>query len=229
VQKLPFRENVQSLSAGVNYLECIMPRRVLILLTLFSVSFTCTICLSSYSRSVGREGNWSKGAQDSPNLESCKKLAEAQPENAVAQNDYGWALRLHGENQEAEKYLSNAKQLDPSLAYVHSNLSVVELDLKKPQEALGEAKRAVDIDSKQPIFHVVYGNALAATGDTKAAIKEYQAAIEQRPDYENAYYNLGRVYQINGQKTEALAALSKALELDSKDERALKLMDETAK
>jgi tetratricopeptide (TPR) repeat protein len=161
-------------------------------------------------------------------LKSAKTLAEAQPQNAVAQNDYGWALRLHGDLPKAEQYLTTAKQLDPSLAYVHSNLSVVELDLKKPKEALAEAKSAVELDAKQPIFHVVCGNAYVANGDAKSAIAEYQKAIEQRPDYENAYYNLGRALQMDGQKSEAQVAWSKALALDPKDERVLKVLDETA-
>jgi predicted Zn-dependent protease len=206
-----------------------MPRKSILLLIVFSASMACTLCASSYSRQVGREGNWKKSAQDSPDLEAAHKLAEAQPQNAVAQNDYGWALRLHGDPAKAEGFVRTAEQLDPTLAYVHSNLSVIELDLNKPKEALGEGKKAVELDGNQPIFHVVYGNALIVAGDAKGAIAQYQAAIQQRADYENAYYNLGRAFQKDGQKNEALAALSKALELDSKDDRVLKLMDDISK
>jgi predicted Zn-dependent protease len=206
-----------------------MPRKSIILVMFFCIALACTLCASSYSRQVGREGNWKKGAQDSPDLESARKLAEAQPQNAVAQNDYGWALRLHGDSAKAEGYIKTAEQLDPTLPYVHSNLSVIELDLNKPTEALGEGKKAVDLDSDQPIFRVVYGNALVATGNTKEAIVQYQAAIKQRADYENAYYNLGRALGKDGQKNEALGALSKALELDAKDDRVIKLMDEISK
>jgi len=206
-----------------------MPRKSFLLLVFFSASLATTLCASSYSRQVGRDGNWKKSAQDSPDVEGARKLAEAQPQNAVAQNDYGWALRLHGDPAKAEQYVRTAEQLDPTLAYVHSNLSVIELDLNKNAEALGEGKKAVELDSNQPIFHVVYGNALLASGDAKAAIVQYQTAIQQRADYENAFYNLGRAFQKDGQKNESLAALSKALELDSKDDRVLKLMDEISK
>jgi len=198
-------------------------------MVVFSTSLACTLCASSYSRQVGREGNWKNSAQDSPDLEAARKLAEAQPQNAVAQNDYGWALRLHGDPAKAESFVKTAEQLDPTLAYVHSNLSVIELDLNKAPEALGEGKKAVELDGNQPIFHVVYGNALLATGDAKGAIAQYQTAIQQRSDYENAYYNLGRAFSKNGQKNEALASLSKALELDSKDDRVLKFIDEISK
>jgi predicted Zn-dependent protease len=206
-----------------------MPRKPLLLMIVFSASLACTLCASSYSKQVGREGNWKNSAQDSPDLEAARKLAEAQPQNAVAQNDYGWALRLHGEPAKGESFVKTAEQLDPTLAYVHSNLSVIELDLNKAPEALGEGKKAVELDGEQPIFHVVYGNALLANNDAKGAIAQYQDAIRQRADYENAYYNLGRAFDKNGQKNEALASLSKALELDSKDDRVLKLVDEISK
>ncbi len=184
---------------------------------------------ASENSSAGRAGNWQKGAQGSPDIEACEQRANKESNNAEAQNDYGWALRQHGDCQNAEKYLRKATNLDDKLAYAHSNLSVVLLDQGKTEEALKEAKRAIDGDSQKPIYHVVYGNALLATGDAKAAIVQYDAATKLRPDYENAYYNLGRAFQKDGQIGEAKAALSEALKLDPKDERVLKLLDELLK
>ncbi|MFX6266192.1 hypothetical protein ABTF63_19115, partial [Acinetobacter baumannii] len=88
--------------------------------------------------------------------------------------------------------LRKSISLNNKLAYAHSNLSVVLLDEGQKEEALQEAKQAALIDSKQPIYHVVYGNAMLANSDQKAAIEEYKIAIGQRADYENAYYNLAR-------------------------------------
>jgi tetratricopeptide (TPR) repeat protein len=204
-----------------------MQRRQFVLAGVFAVSFCCTIYASSVgSEQIERSGKWTKETQNSPDLKAARKQAEAKPKDAVAQNDYGWALRMNGDSAQGLEYLKKAAELDPSLAYVHSNLSVAQLDLKKPQEALVEGKKAVDMDAKQPIFHVVYGNALLANENAKGAIAEYNSAIALRPDYQNAYFNLGRAYQKSGQLTEAKEALSKALELDPKDERVIKLMDE---
>lgn len=176
--------------------------------------------------SQGRAGNWQKSAQGAPDLKGCAKRAESQPKNAEAQNDYGWALRQNGDLVKAEEYLKKAEELDPSLPYVHSNLSVVLLDQGKKDESLVEAKKAVEADGKQPIFRVVYGNALMATENVKQAIDEYNSAVKLRPDYENGYYNLGRALKKDGQVTEAKAALSEALRLDSTDDRVVKLLDE---
>jgi predicted Zn-dependent protease len=179
--------------------------------------------------SSGRAGNWHKSVQGSPDLKLCAKRAQDEPQNAEAQNDYGWSLRQNGDLPNAEKYLRLAESLNPSLGYVHSNLSVVLLDQKKNEEALAEGKKAVDADGKQPIYRVVYGNALFASDSVKSAIEEYNSAIKLRPDYENGYYNLGRALKKDGQVTEAKAALSEALKLDPNDERVLELLDQLMK
>ncbi|MHA8093784.1 tetratricopeptide repeat protein [Aquirufa lenticrescens] len=53
------------------------------------------------------------------------------------------------------------------------------------------------------------------------AIKWYSEAIEKRPDFSDAYYNRGLVFQILEKNEEALADFSKATELDSKFAPAL--------
>ena len=175
---------------------------------------------------TGRAGNWRKSAQGAPDLEKSKERAKAEPNNAEAQNDYGWALRQNGDVEKAEVYLEKAKKLNPALAYVHSNLSVVLLDKGRSADSLNEAKEAVKADDKQPIYRVVYGNALLASGNAKEAIEQYRVATKLKPDYENAFYNLGRAFNQDGQRMEALAALSNALKLDKDDDRVIKLMDE---
>lgn len=175
---------------------------------------------------IGRAGNWRTNAQGSPSVEACRKRIDQHPDDAEAQNDLGWALRQHGDFKEAEEHLRQAIKLNSKLAYAHSNLSVVFLDGNRKDEALAEAKQAVELDSINPIYHVVLGNAYSAMGDQKSAINEYQTALTLRPDYENALYHLGRVLSADGQRTEAKTTLSQALALDPNDERVLKLLDE---
>lgn len=174
----------------------------------------------------GRAGNWRSNAQGAPSIKDCRKRVEANPNDADAQSDLGWALRQNGQLKDAETCLRKALSLNNKLAYAHSNLSVVLLDEGQKEEALTEAKQAALSDSKQPIYHVVYGNALLANNDPKTAIEEYKFAIGQRKDYENAYYNLARALRQDGQTLEAKVALSQALDLDPEDVRVLKMLDE---
>jgi tetratricopeptide (TPR) repeat protein len=70
---------------------------------------------------------------------------------------------------------------------------------------------------------------MAACGNNNEAVAEYKVAIAQKPDYENAYYNLGRVLDGMGDKTEAGKVLAQALRLDPDDERVLKILDKIVK
>ncbi len=177
----------------------------------------------------GRKENWHKQLQGSPSLADCKKLVKEKPDSANAHNDYGWALRQHGDLKDAEKELRKALELDDTIPWGHSNLSVVLLDKGETAEAVKEAKRAVGIDEKHPVFHVVLGNALSASGEHDEAIKQYNAAINLKPDYENALYNLGRVLNIKGDNAQASQVLSQALKLDPSDDRVLSLLDKLLK
>lgn len=65
------------------------------------------------------------------------------------------------------------------------------------------------------------GNAKWKEKEYHEAIKWYSEAIEKRPDFSDAYYNRGLVYQTLEKNDEALADFTKASELDSKFAPAL--------
>jgi len=175
--------------------------------------------------SDGRAGNWKKGTQGAPNLEAARKLVKEKPNSADAHNDLGWALRQNGKLKEAENELRKALELDDKIPYGHSNLSVVLLDTGRIDEAIKEGRRACAIDEKQAIFHVVLGNAHAAKKEYDKAANEYNYAIKLKPDYENAFYNLGRILYDQGKKAEAGSVLGEALKLDPDDGRVLEILD----
>ncbi len=65
------------------------------------------------------------------------------------------------------------------------------------------------------------GNAKWKEKEYHEAIKWYTEAIAKRPDFSDAYYNRGLVYQILEKNDEALADFSKATDLDAKFAPAL--------
>ena len=65
------------------------------------------------------------------------------------------------------------------------------------------------------------GNAKWKEKEYHEAIKWYTEAISKRPDFSDAYYNRGLVYQILEKNDEALADFSKATDLDAKFAPAL--------
>jgi Flp pilus assembly protein TadD len=173
----------------------------------------------------GRSGMWRSNVQGAPSIEACRKLVAEKPNDAIAHNDLGWALRQNGDAKNGEEELRAAIKLDEKLPQAHSNLSVCLLDQKKTQPALDEARKAVGFDQSNPVYHVVLGNALSACKDNTAACEEYKIAISQRGDYENAFYNLGRVLNDMGEKNEAGKVLATALKLDPNDQRVLQILD----
>lgn len=182
-------------------------------------------CQVAQAADDGRAGSWKSAAQGAPDLAACKRKAQSSPKDAVVQNDLGWALRQNGDLKEAESTLRLAIKLNDGLSQAHSNLSVVLQDQNKAQEAVEEARKAVSLNPDQPIYLVVLGNALAKTEQYDDAITAYNSAIKLRSDYENAYYNLGRVLHLKGKNIDAQNALSQALGLDPKDDRVIELLD----
>ncbi len=174
---------------------------------------------------AGRPASWRSAEQGAPPIEESRRQAEANPQDAVAQNDLGWALRQSGDLPGAERALRRAIKLNPNMPQARSNLAVVLADQKRPAEAVAEARQAVTLDPEQPVYHVVLGNALLGQGDAGAAIEEYRKAVAQKADYENARFHLGEALYRKGEVTAAKVELSYALKLDPNDARALELMD----
>ncbi len=42
---------------------------------------------------AGRSGSWRTNTQGAPSVEACRKKVAAKPDDAIAHNDLGWALR----------------------------------------------------------------------------------------------------------------------------------------
>ncbi len=185
--------------------------------------------LAGGSDSTGRSEFWHRAGQGSPSVDECRKQFKENPADASAANDLGWALRQHGDLSGAKEALIEALKLAPKMPQAHSNFSVVLLDGHDFASAVEQARRAVALDGGQPVFHVVLANALSGSGDRKAAIEEYRAALKIRPDYENAMYHLGTQLFEDGQLLEAKKQLSYALKLDPSDERVVAVLDQIMK
>jgi Flp pilus assembly protein TadD len=176
-------------------------------------------------QALQRDGFWTKGVQGSPDLETCREAVVQHPNDAVANNDYGWALRMNGQLQQAAKYLQKAISLNPTMTQPYSNLSVVMLELGDVGTAVTSAHKAVSLDPSQAVYRVVLGNALTKQHNLDEAIQQYREALRFKSNYENAHYHLGEALMLKGDNAAAQQELSTALGLDSKDERAIDLLD----
>ncbi len=91
---------------------------------------------------------------------------------------------------------------------------VSNLNLNKPEKALGDFNRAIDIDPSRADAYVGRANTLSTLGRYEEALPDYNRAIEIDPEVANAYANRGSAHSQTGQYEKAIADYEKALELD---------------
>jgi tetratricopeptide (TPR) repeat protein len=101
--------------------------------------------------------------------------------------------------------------------YDHAVLDgISNLNLNKPQKALGDFNRAIDMDSSRADGYVGRANTLSTLGRYGEALPDYNRAIEIDPQLANAYANRGSAHSHLGQYQKAIVDYEKALELDPK-------------
>lgn len=91
----------------------------------------------------------------------------------------------------AEEQFSKAIALDPGGTQARLKLSEMKLLQHRHQEAMTLANEALRIDPRQPRGYFLKGWVHAEAGDTALAISSYQTAVEQDPQFYEAYMSLG--------------------------------------
>lgn len=93
---------------------------------------------------------------------------------------------------------------------------VSNLNLNKPEKALENFNRAIEIDPGRADGFVGRANALNTLGRYEESLIDYNKAIEIDPMLANAYVNRGSAYSHLGETEKAIADYEKGLELDPK-------------
>ncbi len=100
---------------------------------------------------------------------------------------------------------------DPSDYMAHFNLGAAMQAMGKPEEAIEEYRRVLDLRPDDAIARNSLGAALQSMGRIDEAIPEYQRALKARPDYFDARYNLGSALLAGGKAEEAAAEFAEIL------------------
>jgi tetratricopeptide (TPR) repeat protein len=87
------------------------------------------------------------------------------------------------------------------------------------QEAINNARKAVDLDPEQGDAYAVLGITLAGQGRYSEARRECGKAVRLRPTNAEVRWYLGRILDQEGSYEEAIEALRKAIDLTPKDHR----------
>jgi tetratricopeptide (TPR) repeat protein len=88
--------------------------------------------------------------------------------------------------------------------WAHARLAGTALALADTAAALAELALAVDLEALDPVLRMFHGVLLHHAGRLTDAARELEKALELDPYYAAPHYHLGRVYQAQGKKVEAI-------------------------
>jgi tetratricopeptide (TPR) repeat protein len=90
------------------------------------------------------------------------------------------------------------------------------LNKGKPEKALEDFNRAIEIDPKIAAGYLGRANTFNIMGRYEESIMDYDKTLEINPKLANAYINRGSAYSHLGEYKKAIADYEKGLELDPK-------------
>ena len=147
----------------------------------------------------GKQGRWDEAVQQ------YQQALALYPDDALILFNLGIALTHQGDAKAALEYLERAVAQESQWAEAHYSMGTLLLQQERYHEAIKAFERALECRSTYPEAHFNRGNAHALRGleadgslgyyELDCAINAYKTAIQQRPGYAAALYNLGMVYQ----------------------------------
>ena len=148
-------------------------------------------------------------------IEHFNAALRIDPDDAVAGYNLGVALQHEGQPNAAIEHYNAALRIDPDYANAHNALAVTLALMGELDAAMEHYNTALRIDPEYATAHNNLGNALAAKGELDAAVEHYNAALRIDPEHAAAHFILGCVLAQKNAATDAVAALAKAIELES--------------
>ena len=155
--------------------------------------------------------------------ESIAQLAEAvrlRPNSANAHNELGVALSRFVEIKAAREEFEKALELDANLAEAHVNLSLILAQAGEFGPAGEHLDRAIELQRNRraaAYAHYLRAKVWGAQDQIQKSIAELQKAVQLRPDYAEAWSDLGGMRRLALDRVGAVQALERAVALKPDD------------
>ncbi len=155
--------------------------------------------------------------------EAIEQLAEAvrlNPSSANAHNEFGMVLSRFVEVKAARQEFERALELDPGLAEAHVNLSLVLAQAGELAAAGDHLDRAIELQGNHPkaaYAHYLRAKIWASQDQIDKAMVELERAVHLRPDYAEAWSDLGGMRRLALDNAGAIGALQRAVALKPDD------------
>jgi protein O-GlcNAc transferase len=119
--------------------------------------------------------------------------------------DQGKSLHQEGRLTDAWKIYEEVLRRSPGDADALHLSGVIANLTGQPQDALRRIGEALQIEPRNAVFHLNYGNALLALGKSAEAEAAFRKAIKVEPRFASAHYNLANLLLEAGKSDEAIA------------------------
>ncbi len=134
-----------------------------------------------------------------------------------------------GKSEEVAKAYKEALDRNPMQPDIRVLLGQELLKLREFDEALKQARLALDVNKNRPDAILLEARALAETGGAgpmreaaqRLAVERLEAAIAAEPRFREAYLTLADIQQARGQRPAAIAALKRDLKSNPRDGEAV--------
>jgi adenylate cyclase len=132
-----------------------------------------------------------------------------------------------GDNARAKSFIEKAIELDPNFGWAFYCLAFtlyhdiffawIDEPARSIADVVRAAEKAVLLDDKDPLPHVVLALAYSLTGEREKTIAAAELAVQLGPSLAFAYEVLGWILAMTGRPKEGIANLEKALRLSPRD------------
>lgn len=133
---------------------------------------------------------------------------------------------MYGLIQQSITMGRNATTISPMTVANWQNLasiyrSLIGFGQNAESFSLLATQQSVALDSANPQEYIALGGLYYQLGQYDNAIREFQTAVNLKPDYANAYYNLGHAFEQKGDLKSALAQYQNVASLVPNDPKSL--------
>ncbi len=135
------------------------------------------------------------------------QLAEAHAVRAMIQLSYRW------DRAASEEEIREAIRLNPSSAVAHQYYSTTLTTMGKFDEAVTEARRALDLDPLSAPASTTLGIRYWYAGRTAEAMIQFTKTLDAHPEFPVAHWGVAQAHLVNGNYERAIEAMQRAREL----------------